>query len=721
MCAERDLFVRPLLILSQNSCRHRGWLTDTMTDRADTDQMWSDRHSSISDIHGRAEFAKVVSSRIAKCALGQESTVFGLVGPWGSGKSTLLNEVRAHLTDWKIVDFSPWSASDSAVLTSEFVATLSAAFPKAKTLGKRLVKYSRYGTPALSLIPAFGGAASRLAETLMSDLAARPPWQTEFNELSKEIEAQGARVLVVVDDVDRLDTDELRSLFRVVRLLGRFTNVHYLLAYDQSTIEKLLSQSNSGGHSSDYTEKIVQYPFELPPVPKVVRRAWARDIVGNLDAVDGDGPNRPEYLDQREQLVSILTNALETPRAARRLREQVVSLGALAQGAEVDILDFIALTWIRITHHRLWDHIRLHRDEYLGWQSRDSSDIESEHDALVASLVERGEPDSAQRAVRFLFGSFELTAAFAKREWRMHHARFFERYFLVGVSQDDVSDLMIGRALEMLESNKQDTLEVKQLESILSGLDQDRAALALESINSFPWTRAITSTGVLCFIEKARATLVATPMATDARISGLDRWLNREIFRALRDGVAPISDLVEHYGYEQMTYGAYFARRSLRVGDDEVRAVYLEMATNWLAEIRGSDLVEILNRTELIPMTSFLIWIEELISHRGFLSSQVHDSETIMKIAQKFVSFNEWVGAGVHYEVTFREQEFRFAVDVALTQSVLQNLPPRVSIPDYEISDLPGRNLTDLQRRDFALRHLAQLEVDDEGRADPLS
>jgi len=693
-----------------------------MNDRAGTGQVWSDRHLTNSNIHGRAEFAKVVSSRIAECALGQESTVFGLVGPWGSGKSTLLDEIRADLADWTIVDFSPWSASDSAVLTSEFVATLSAAFPQAKTLGKRLVKYSRYGTPALSLIPALGGALSRFAETLMSDLAARPPWHTEFNELSKEIEGQGIRVLVVVDDVDRLDADELRALFRVIRLLGRFTNVHYLLAYDQSTIEKLLSVSGSGGHSSDYTEKIVQYPFELPPVPKVVRRRWARDVIENLDAATGDVPNYSDYVDQREQLVSILTDSLETPRAARRLREQVVSLRALAQGAEVDYLDFIALTWIRITHHRLWDHIRLHPDEYLGWRSRSSSDTESEGDALITSLVERGNPDSAHRAVRFLFEPVDPIGASAKREWRMHHARYFERYFLVGVPQDDVSDLMIGRALRMLETEKQRTPEIDQLENILSGHDQDRAALALESINRLPWTQAVTSIGILSFIEKVRATLEGTPMATDARMSGLDRWLHREIFRTLRDGVAPIGDLVELYGYEQMTYGAYFALRKICVGDDEVRAVYLDMVTIWLAEIRGSELEAILNRTELIPMTSFLIWIEGAFSHRGYLSSNVHDAETILKIAMKFVSFSEWVGAGVHFQVTFREQEFRFAVGPALTKSLLRKLPARISIPDYAVDDLPGRVLTDLQRRDFALRRLAALEIDeDEGSPDPLS
>jgi hypothetical protein len=681
-----------------------------VTDSA-SEAAWSDESSFSSDIDGRADFAKVVSSRIAACAPGSGSTVFGLVGPWGSGKSTLIGEVRAHLADWTIVDFSPWSVSDSTVLTSEFIATLVAAFPRAKTLRKRLAKYSRYGAPALNLIPTVGGAASKVAETLMSDLAARPPWHAEFGELSKDIGSQGIRVLVVVDDVDRLDADELRALFRVVRLLGRFTNVHYLLAYDQSTIEELLANSGSGGHSSDYTEKIVQYPFELPPVPKVLRRRWARGIIEQLDPITGDGSKHSAYADQREQLVSILTNGLGTPRAAQRLREQVVSLGALAHGAEVDVLDFIALTWIRITHHRLWDHIRLHQEEYLGWSENDSAEVEAHRDVLVARLLDRGEPGPAQGAVRFLFASVGLPGAFAMREWRMNHARFFDRYFLIGVPQDDVSDLMIGRALKTLQANEPWTPEVDQLESILSGHDQDRAALALESVNRLQSTRGESSIGTLALIDKVRMTFQITLEGTDARSSGLERWLNRTIFLVLRNKAERTVDLVERYGYEQMAYSAYFAHRQMRGEPEEVRAVFQELASIWIAEIQDVDLMTILSRPELIQMTSFLIWTADSTNHRGFLSSKATNAESVLQVAMRFVSFAEWVGTNIHYEVVFREQEFRFALGDVLTASLLQELPARIPIPDYEIDDLLTRVLGETQRRDFALHSLAALEL----------
>ena len=95
-------------------------------------------------------------------------------------------------------------------------------------------------------------------------------------------------------------------------------------------------------------------------------------------------------------MAEMLSFARRTSRAAQRLREQVVSVRALAKGAEVDSLDFIALTWIRITHHRLWDHIRLNQNEYLGWREKDSPEVEAGRDAPITRLLDRSEPGPAR-------------------------------------------------------------------------------------------------------------------------------------------------------------------------------------------------------------------------------------------------------------------------------------------------------------------------------------
>lgn len=686
-------------------------MTEPMVSIEGSTHVWSDQASALSNISGRKEFAEVVSSRINQCQPGQPSTVFGLVGPWGCGKTTLISEITDQLEDWTVVNFSPWSVSDTSALTSEFIAALSSAFPQAKTLQERLKSYARYGAPALALVPAVGGVAASVAELLVSESTKRPSWYVEFDAISKDIDKQGIRVLVVVDDVDRLDGDELRALFRVVRLLGRFTNVHYLLAYDQSTIDELLAAAGSSGHSSDFMEKIVQYPFEVPPAPKVVRRRWAREIVELFTPKERDGAGESAYAEQRDELIRILTSGLETPRAANRLREQVSSLMNLIQHAEIDALDFLAVTWLRVAHHRLWDHIRLHQDIYLGWRESDSDNVRSEQDEAIAALLDRGTPTSAQSAVHFLFNSVGVRDAFANRRWCIKHPRFFDRYFLIGVPDDDVSELMIERGLHALELNHQDDIDVIQLQAILEGQDQDRAILAVESVIKFRRTRDTTSIAILDFIDLIFANSTYVSSDSNALTRVLEQWLNREIFLALSHGVVHNSDLVHRYGYEQLTVSAYSARRQMRGDGQEVRAAYTSTALAWLVDTGNESLVIILERPELMAMTSFFIWLKESDDRTGFLSTRVPDSESLLATATRFVGFNEWTGSSVHYEVVFREEEFRFAVGEALTSEFIGTLPQRTSITDYATDDLITRDLTESQRRDFALRCLLRLEI----------
>lgn len=673
--------------------------------------IWSDQASTVSNITGREKFAETVGSRIDQCHPGQPSTVFGLVGPWGSGKTTLITEITDQLKSWTVVNFSPWSVSSTPALTSEFIAALSAAFPQAQTLQDRLKSYAKYGAPALSLIPVVGETVASMAGNAFAEFTNRTSWYLEFEKISNDIANQGVRVLVVVDDVDRLDGEELRALFRVVRLLGRFTNVHYLLAYDQGTIDELLAAAGSGGHSSDFMEKIVQYPFEVPPAPKVVRRRWAREIVELFTPNERDGAGESAYAEQRTELISILTAGLGTPRAANRLREQVSSLMGLIQHAEIDALDFLALTWLRISHHRLWDHIRLHQDFYLGWSENDDADVRSERDKDVAAQLDRGVPTTALSAVHFLFDSVHVRDAFAQRRWCMKNARFFDRYFLIGVPEDDVSELMIERGLHALELNAVYNVDANELQIILEGPDQDRAVLAVQSVNRFRRNRDITSTGLLDFIDITISNVEKSSSSSNELKRVLELWLNTEIFLALSRHVITDSDLIRRYGYNQLAHSAYLARREVGGDGHYVRDAYKSIALAWLTDFDKEPLAIILDRPELLAVTSFLIWLEKSDNHRGFLSKHITDSETLLAIATRFVSFNEWVGSDINYEVVFREQEFRFAAGDTLTPEIIESLPPRTSLPDYAVDDLPTRDLTATQRRDFALRSLQALAM----------
>lgn len=668
-----------------------------MTAESNASAPWSDESRQKADISGRAEFARVVATRIDQCIDPQGSTVFGVVGPWGSGKTTLLRDIVGQLEEWKIVWFTPWSVADVGSITAEFLSALAEAFPKSQPVREKLAYYSRFGTPALKLIPVVGEAVASVAEHAATELTRRPAWHTEFAKLSAEIASQHERVLVIVDDVDRLDSDELRSLLRVVRLLGRFENVHYLMAYDQATIEGVLGSAGLNGEASDFMEKIVQYPFEVPPTPMVVRRRWTRSI---LEAVSQDHESvGAEYAKHREQLVRILASGLETPRAAERLREQMLSLAELVKRAEVDILDFTALTWLRIAHHRVWDHIRLHADDYLSWRSTDSDATKAIRSEEIEALVQRGRGDAARDAVTFLF---EENGSGGRR-WRMQTGRYFDRYFQVGLADDDISERMIDSALRQLSTGIVDGWESATLRSIVLDPDEDKPMLALEIADKLRQGSTTTSAAVLDFVEDLCAELRKAQAVQSFRLSAADRWLTREIYLALASKMASEADLINRFGYSLLTLSAYLVSRLHEFDSGRVKRTFANVARIWANEVRDEPLVQTLLRDELLQMTSFCLWVEESSDQRGYLADRVTDLEALIAVATEFVSYNEWVGASVKYDVVFRQDEFLFATYGASTEGLPAYIPELSTIPEYSTRDLKSRSLTKAQRRHFAI------------------
>ena len=70
-------------------------------------------------------------------------------------------------------------------------------------------------------------------------------------------------MLVVMDDVDRLTKEEIRTLFQLIKANADFPRVVYLLLFDRGVIEKALD-GEGGSSGREYLEKIVQAGFDLP-------------------------------------------------------------------------------------------------------------------------------------------------------------------------------------------------------------------------------------------------------------------------------------------------------------------------------------------------------------------------------------------------------------------------------------------------------------------------
>ncbi|KTA79454.1 KAP family P-loop NTPase fold protein [Aeromonas salmonicida] len=360
------------------------------------------------DLFGHAPFAESLANSICRYP-GNDGLVLALYGPWGSGKSTVLSYVRHFLEQRPeaeqpaIVTFNPWWFSGQENLARAFLGQMQAVLPaknaKFKKLGDLLGDFAEGVGGLIDLSGMTGGAGSKLGQ-FIGMLTKRKPKDVPGlkSEISKILRDAQTRVLVIIDDIDRLTPEETRQLFTVIKALADFPNVVYLLAFDRE-VAALAIEQQSGMPGERYLEKIIQVPFELPPVDRVALRAA---LFKRLDEILGDTPYG--LFDQ-----SYWTNAfhdgidplIQVPRDIVRFTNTLAVTYPAVRG-EVNPVDFIALEALRVFLPGLYDIIRTNQDKFSGHSRDNRYDGDQRAIAVFHEQWVQTLPEQLRPSTRFL-------------------------------------------------------------------------------------------------------------------------------------------------------------------------------------------------------------------------------------------------------------------------------------------------------------------------------
>jgi hypothetical protein len=408
----------------------------------------TDIKSASEDRLSRAPFAKRVADLIKGIPQGADSTVIGVIGPWGGGKTSILNLIRTELSQDKamgIAQFTPWAVGDSNALMVEFFATLlnsheSLSEAKEKHKFQDLAKKL---TPALAGFGALGKAAEGVAQAFLTD----GNWQKQFDELDRMISASGARILITVDDVDRLHGEEILTLVKTIRMLGRFHNVHYVLAYDHAALVDALSPGLGGNRrrAAEYLEKIVQYPLDIPPAQEVQLQAMLDEGLSPLFQQDvatilSDAQGRFQLLYSQE-----LKRHLTTARSVKRFVAQANHYFALVS-EHVDVSDFLLLTFLRLHFPALYNRLPAWRADLTTQRTGVPQELAESSRALWtgrlkdAHIADSEEQNGLMNVLKELFPAGLGSSTAGAQVGRVGNPRYFDRYFVFGLPEGDLSD-----------------------------------------------------------------------------------------------------------------------------------------------------------------------------------------------------------------------------------------------------------------------------------------
>lgn len=333
---------------------------------------------------GYAPFAKRLA-RVIRALRVPNGYVVGLHGEWGSGKSTALNFVHEYLKKHNVeaenekdriclIDFRPWIISGHQDLVAAFFKVLSESIgtrprPVSRVVN-RIVRIGKVtadplldamATVALVIDPS-GGTASKAVTSvakksvggMIDRFLTEPSLQKAHENLKNELANSGKRFLVTIDDLDRLQDDEIRSIMQMVKTVGRLPNVIYLLAYDRDIVWSALD-GEEVKRGPKFAEKIVQQEVELPRPSK--------DSL--LSILDKEIAFLNQYVSESIRWHYIVRDGVRRwvrhPRDALRLANAVKFSWPALQG-EIDPADLLAMEGLRLFDPIAFYWMRWNRD-----------------------------------------------------------------------------------------------------------------------------------------------------------------------------------------------------------------------------------------------------------------------------------------------------------------------------------------------------------------------
>lgn len=230
------------------------------------------------DLLHRKNFAKRLGKSILDTQT-KEGYCIGLYGPWGSGKSSVVNMILEEINSITeesndkpiIMYFNPWNFSSSEQLLQQYFLMLANEFSTRKDKGLNLIgnEIKKYA----GMFDLFGdigkliGTGGKIFGSYINqnNINNDNDISRQKELIIKRMKEQCQKVIIVIDDIDRLSNDEIKLIFQLVNAVAKFPNTIYLLAFDKEIVARALTEVQQYD-GEKYLEKIIQVPIEIPEV-----------------------------------------------------------------------------------------------------------------------------------------------------------------------------------------------------------------------------------------------------------------------------------------------------------------------------------------------------------------------------------------------------------------------------------------------------------------------
>ena len=455
------------------------------------------------DYFKRKPFAQQISNTIISR---RESSgiVVGIYGEWGEGKTTLLNFIENELIRHEniiCIRYNPWYYSDEVMLLQDFFNVLADNLGKISSYNNLKAQVKKYGKHISQF------ATSESTTINLGPFQFNPFSSDSFlnlTESKKEIQAIlescNIRIVVLMDDIDRLDKMEIQSIFKLVKLSADFNYLDYVLAFDEKMVASAIGEkygSNNIESGRNFLEKIINVPLHLPQAGETALFNFlCNGINNNVLPMIKQKLKTEEYEIFFEQFRKGLQVRLKTPRMAKRYQNALIFALPILED-EVNIVDLMLIEGIRVFYPKMYSLIKDNAAVFLNSNLLFEAELNKSFEKINTEIegLPFQEQESFRDLIAFLFPASQrfsntLYSSYPvenqqalSRKKRIASLHYFNRYFSYAVPAGDISDLEIDHFIESF--NRTEDIDDRDIEGISSQIIELIKANGLGSADSF--------------------------------------------------------------------------------------------------------------------------------------------------------------------------------------------------------------------------------------------
>lgn len=653
------------------------------------------------DRFSRWAFSERVAQVISK-RTDPSSIVIGLYGIWGDGKTSVLNFIEKSLekNDNVIcIKFNPWRfGTEEELLTGFFFTIADALDTELVTTGdkfKAFVKRTASDVTSLAGVEGVGNIVSSFISTI------------DINELRKRVEneLQNAkkRILVLIDDVDRLEKTEIHTLFRIVKLTADFKYTSYILAFDKDVVAtSLQDRYSSTMHNAGeaFLEKIIQIPLHLPSIEKQVLREFCFQGIDEAVRLAEIDLSQVQIQDFVNSFSYAFDDCLTTPRKAK-LYGNILLFALPILKDEVNPVDLMLIEGIRVFCPLLYELLRTNKKLFTGtFTSNIYSNNEQEKDhikKIIDRTLDKAQNINKESFIYLLKKLFpKLEAVYGNRnygsDWyenwnnaqRICSEHYFSRYFTYSIPRNDVSDKLIDKLIykcenfnlsfdesenpfnDILNTDNAGTLirKLRQRDVDLNEASSYSLAIAIAQKNQlFPNPNTLYS-----FLNPfAQAAMLISSLIQNQSIN------NREKLAC---------DCIDNS--PSLDFKLEIFRWLKRKDDDKPeQEAFSDESINIIGKHLGNSIIKELGDTDITlvypNLVSYIFYIlNKYVNHNfanDYITKQIlKDDLVLVRILESYVPTSWGMESGLPHKSNFEREQYNHLAEVLDTKIIIENL-----------------------------------------------